>query len=316
MRTLASSIVILPLLFGCGDDDSTGDDPTGAATMVPATAGSDSSAGTTAPSSTTEDPPGTTTTGIPPGTTTDETADGSTEESGSTSAGGGDPGDWLLTVDRGSNPPRLVRADLAGGVVEVCSLAGAVDYLSIAFAPDGTLYGLNGTANRIDTINPCNCSFQIVGPTSLGPIALDRQGMESGELLAVDPALDALVRVDVATGLGTVIGPLGFMFGTADLAWSDLLQAPYAVEGDNDFLYTVDPVTGAATPGMPLSQDVTDPGLAVHPNDNGLYACSGDTLYTVDASTGLMTAVGPLGLTGACRTLTPPQTAIECIDSL
>ncbi len=59
---------------------------------------------------------------------------------------------------------------------------------------------------------------------------------------------------------------------------------------------------------------VTDPGLAVHPNDDALYVCDADTLFGLDPATGLLTPIGPLGLQGACRTLAAPQTAVACVD--
>lgn len=284
--------------------------------MTPVTSGSSSGPGMPESSAdaTTEPPGDTTVSPTDPSTTMvpDDTSDGSD----STTAGAGDPGDWLLTVDRGSSPPRLVRIDLTGAALEVCALAAVVDYASIAFARDGTLYGLNIVEGRIDRINPCNCSFQLVGPTSLGPLALGLSG-EDEQLLGIDPALDALVRVDQQTGLGTVVGPLGFFFGPSALAWSDALGQPYAIEADADYLFTIDPATGEADDGPMLSDDLTAPGLAVHPNDGLLYACDANILYTIDPGTGLMTQVSAaLGLTGGCQTLTPPQTAIDCIDSL
>lgn len=314
MRALAWSSLLVLLLVGC-DGGGSDDDPGGSGTMTPTSAGPGTSANTTEPSETTGPTPSDTT-APPPGTSSTTSPDETSEGSDSTSAGGGDPGDWLLTVDRTSSPPRLVRIDLAGEALEVCTLAGVVDYASIVFTRDGTLYGLNVVAGRIDEINPCNCSFQIVGPTSLGPVSL---GLGEGdeELLGIDPTLDALVRIDRRTGLGTVIGPLGFMFGPAALAWTEAPGQPYAIDSEFDYLYTVNPATGEATPVEMLPVDIVAPGLAVHPNDDMLYACDGNTLYTVDPNTALMTPVGPgLGLTGGCQTLTAPQTAVGCIDSL
>lgn len=312
MRALACSSILVSLLVGC-DGGGSDDDSSAAGTMTPASGGASTS--TTDPSDPTAPTPGDTTQ-APPGTSSTTQPDDPSEGSETTSADGGDPGDWLLTVDRGSSPPRLVRIDLSGAALEVCALAEVVDYASIAFGRDGTLYGLDVVQGRIDQINPCNCSFQLVGPTSLGPVALGLSDSDD-ELLAVDPALDALARVDLQTGLGTVVGPLDFMFGSAAIAWSDARGQLYAIEGDNDFLYTIDSATGVATPGMMLSSDLTAPGLALHPNDGVLYACDGDTFYTLDPATGLMTPAGPgLGLTGGCQTLTSPQTAVDCIDSL
>lgn len=321
MRILACSwtLGLLLLGLGCNGDDSGDDDNTSFGTVSPTTSGSDTTGGTTEVSttsaSTAEDDD---TTGPPPGTTTTTTGP-DVDTSGSddtTTAGMGDPGDWLLTVDRGSSPPRLMKIPLTGGAVEVCTLAAVADYASIAFTRDGTLYGLNVAAGRMDVINPCNCSFQIVGETSLGPVALSLSDNDE-QLLGVDAALDALVRVDLDTGLGTVVGPLGYFFGNAAITWSSALAQPYTIEAENDFIYTVAPGTGAATPGQPLTVDLVAPGLAVHPNDGVIYACDADILYTIDFASGLMTPVGaPLGLTGGCTTLTPPQTAVECIDVL
>jgi hypothetical protein len=322
MRRLAqlTSTTALLCLFASESACNGGaaDESDGGTTMLPGTTGpgTSSGSGSGGSGSTTLPPddtglPGTTSTGSGPG----PLDTGSEVDSGSTSAGG-EPGDWLLTVDRASSPPRLVKVGLAGGPVDVCALPASQDYTSIAFARDGTLYGHNATQARIDVIDPCTCSFQIVGPTSLGPVALGLAGIGDDGLLGLDPALDALVRVDVQTGLGAVIGPLGYLFEGSALAWSDALLQPYAVEGSNDYLYTVDPSTGAATPLQPLSPGVTDPGLAVHPNDDALYVCDADTLYGLDPGTGMMTEIGPLGLQGACRTLAAPQTAVACVDAL
>ncbi len=316
--TRAISLLCLAASVGACNGGAS-DEGDGGTTMLPGTAGPSTSAdaGST----------GTSTTGEPPDdtslpVTSDTSGPGPLDSTSSGSSGsddtsaGGEPGDWLLTVDRGSSPPRLVKVGLAGGPVEVCALPGNVDYTSLAFARDGTLYGHDAVQGRIDVIDPCTCSFQIVGPTSLGPIALGLAGVGDERLLGLDPALDALVQVDVETGLGAVIGPLGYLFEGSALAWSDPLQQPYAVEASNDYVYTVDPSTGAATPLQPLSPGVDDPGLAVHPNDDALYVCDGNTLYGLDPGTGSLTMIGPLGLTGACRTLAAPQTAVGCVDGL
>jgi hypothetical protein len=294
------------------------DEGEGGTTMLPGTTEPGTSSGV---DSTSEPPDDTMLPETSASTSSSDSGSGPPPDTGSESgsddtSAGGEPGDWLLTVDRGSSPPRLMKVGLAGGPVEVCALAASVDYTSLAFARDGTLYGHDAAHARIDVIDPCNCSFQLVGPTSLGSITLGLAAMGDDGLLGLDPALDALVRVDVETGLGTVVGPLGYLFEGSALAWSDALQLPYAVEGSNDYVYTVDPSTGAATPLQPLSPGVTDPGLAVHPNDDALYLCDGNTLYGLAPATGVLTEIGPLGLTGACRTLAAPQTAVACVDAL
>jgi hypothetical protein len=314
---LTRATCLFCLLVSAGACNGGGaDEGDGGTTATAGTVGTDAGPGTTGSGGTTSAPPDDT--GPQPGTDTSSGGplDGSSSESDTDDpSAGGEPGDWLLTVDRGSSPRQLVKVGLGGGSVPVCPLPASVDYTSLAFARDGTLYGHNAALGRIDRIDPCNCSFQIVGGTSLGPIALGLAGVGEEGLLGLDPALDALVRVNVDTGLATVIGPLGYIFEGSAMAWSDPLQQPYAVEGANDYLYAIDPTTGAATPLHPLSPGVTEPGLAVHPNDDALYVCDGNTLFTVDPSTGQMTASGPLALVGACRTLAAPQTAVPCLDA-
>jgi hypothetical protein len=169
---LTSTMMLLCVAASGGacNDGSTEDD--GGTTVLPGTAGLDTGTSTGTAAGTTEPPDDT---GPPPGSST-SSGSGSLpdtgSESGSDDSAGGEPGDWLLTVDRGSSPPRLVKAGLAGGSVEVCALPASTDYTSLAFARDGTLYGHNAAQARIDVIDPCTCSFQLVGLTSLGPIAL------------------------------------------------------------------------------------------------------------------------------------------------
>ncbi|MCH9685265.1 MAG: hypothetical protein K0V04_27765 [Deltaproteobacteria bacterium] len=314
MRTLArlspcSLLLVIACNGGQGDGESTD--------AMPTTMGTAVVTGTTAAVSTTDAP---TTTGLGSTTAAPESSTGVADSSGGDESGTTEGeillGPWLLTVDNGSNPPRLMRVGLDGGSTPICSLAATVDYTSVIFARDGTLYGHNAAANRIDVVDPCNCSFQIVGPTSLGSVVLSLGPADDDDLLAIDTDLDALARVDVGTGLATAVGALGFFFGPSSIAWSDLIVQPYVVEGDNDFLYSVAVATGESMALWPLSIDVTSPGLAVHPNDNGLYLCDGDMLYTVDPSNGMTLPVGSIGLEGSCQTLSPPQTAVDCIDRL
>src|SRR5690606_2515010 len=125
-------------------------------TMGPATTTGATGGSTTEPPGSTGPEPGTTSSTGPAPADSSSSGD---DDPGSDTSAGGEPGDWLLTVDNGSSPPRLVRAGLEGGAVPVCTLAASVDYTSLVFARDGTLYGYNAAQERLDAINPCNCSF-------------------------------------------------------------------------------------------------------------------------------------------------------------
>lgn len=257
--------------------------------------------GPIAPTTTDSDPTGTPSTG--------ETGPGDDD---TTTAGTGDAGQWLLTVDGAASPPVLVRIDLGTLQTEVaCELPGNSDYGSVVFSRDGTLFGNNEAQSRLDTINPCNCGFQLVGPTSAAALVLTLDHDDG--LLAVDPVLDALSRVDAETGLTDVIGGLAIDFVGAGAAWSDDLTGIYAVEDGTDQLFAIDERTGVAASTVALDVDVTSPGLAVHP-DGTFWMCSGSTLYELDPLTGAASEAGALELAGACTNLTAPRTSISCLD--
>ncbi len=317
MRPFACPWVFFALVgaaCGGGDDDGgSGESGSG----VTATMGTDPGGTTSTDGGPSGDPSGSgpASTSSGPSATDTGPLDSSSGDSGSSeTSAGGEPGDWLLTVDNGTSPPRLTRVDLDGGSVSACGLATSVNYNSIALTRDGTLYGHNAAASRLDRINPCDCSFQIVGSTSLGTISLGLDATDG--LLGIYPTLDALVEVDPQTALASIVGPVGAPFESASLAWSDLAGQPYAVEASTDSLYAVDVTTGAATLLHTLTADLINPGLAVHPNDDALYLCDGNSLYRVDPGSGALMMLGGLGLMGSCTTLTAPQAALACIDAL
>ncbi len=310
--------LVLALLVGaCGggsdDSDDANTSPTSGPTTGPTSTAGDSPTGGDATDAT-DGPMATsnasaTMTG--PMATTNDTADDTTADDTTTGVGG-DPGQWLLTVDNGASPPELVRQDLMTGTTEmVCAFPNGTVYDSIAFTRDGTLYAHNAGQSRIDTINPCNCGFQVVGPTSTGPLVLTTDADDG--MYAIEPTLDAFVRVDLQTGLANVVGGLGVDFGGVGAAWSDNLTGVYAIDDTTDQIFSIAEETGIATLTVALSQDVTNAGLAVHP-DGTFYACNGTTLYEVDSFSGEMTQVASMSLTGTCTNLTAPRTGIACLD--
>jgi hypothetical protein len=310
-RSRLSSALLLSCISACaGGDDGSGDTATGSTGMATGSEGSMSSA----PDDGDDDAPATDTsapTTDDPVTSTAPGTDTGTDDD-TTTGSAGDPGDYLLTIDSDASPPALVRIDLAAVGTEVlCELPGNAAYDSLVFSRDGVLFGNNQAQGRLETINPCNCGFQLVGSTSATSLVLTIAADDG--LFAIDPVLDALVEVDPDTGLANPIGGLAIDFAAAGAAWSDDLTGIYAVEAGTDLLYAIDERTGVAASTVGLDLDVTAPGLAVHP-DGTFWLCSGSTLLELDPLTGVATEAGELELTGACTNLTAPQTAIACLD--
>ena len=238
---------------------------------------------------------------------------GTHDSSGSTGMMGGEPGDWLLTVDDAANPPVVVRIDTNTGLGEVvCPLSATSSFNSIALARDGTLYVHNAAQGRIERVDPCDCGFQIVGPTSVGTLEISIDGDDG--LVGIGTTLDALYALDPETGLANAIGPLGLDFVGSGIAWSDSLPGVYAINDATTQLYSVSVETGNATLLATLSDLVTAPGIAYRASTDTAYVCDGNTLYELSTGSGILTAIGAIGLAGPCTSLAAPYLAEACLE--
>ena len=247
--------------------------------------------------------------------TSSPTSTGTGDDGASSSTGSPASGDWLLTIDNTAAPPTLVRIDITTGLGEtVCPLPGSASYSSLAFARDGSLYVHNSAAGRIERVDPCDCGFQIVGPTSTAALEIAVDADDG--LLGTDATLDALYALDAETGLANALGPVGLDLVGAALTWSDKLPlpGPFLIDDTNNQLHSLDVRTGMATLRATLTQMVTSPGLAYHPTLDAMFVCDTNTLYELDVTTGMMTSVGNIGLTGNCTSLTAPRSAQACLD--
>jgi hypothetical protein len=147
--------------------------------------------------------------------------------------------------------------------------------MSLEFGPDGTLYAVG------------NCN---PGPTECTPGA---------------PTYNSLYKVDVETGLFTLIGPTGARLFFMDLA-IDREDNMYGVTstlspsgGPLSTLYRIDIATGRATKVADLVGSSSIMGLSFDRERDKLYATDfysiNSALYLVDIKTGFLT---PLATTG------------------
>ena len=222
---------------------------------------------------------------------------------------------WIVTVDDQTNPNRLVRIDVETGAGdEVCKLNNNDGYNTSTFNRDGFLFAHNFTHARIEIINPCTCEIQIVGNTGVGNLPGITADQALG-LYGIEVNQDNFVDVNTDNGVATIVGPLNVNFGTGGLTWSDVEQAPYAINGSVDILYKIDTQSGNAEAIADLSYDFGTVGIELHPANEMIYACSNaDMLFSIDPDTGVVTPIGPIGLTGACDNLAAPWKPVACLD--
>jgi hypothetical protein len=134
------------------------------------------------------------------------------------------------------------------------------------------------------------------------------------QLYGTDGNTGNLLRVDAATGSGTVVGPLGFN-AAPGLAVDPRTDVMYASRGGgNPYLYTVNPATGAATfvgnSGLGFaaiaSLEFNAGGvLFAAVNIAGDGGTGADHLATLDKATGVATVIGPFG---TCSGVPTPAT--------
>jgi len=109
---------------------------------------------------------------------------------------------------------------------------------------------------------------------------------------------NTLVKFDTDTGIGTVIGPMGFggifagafsptgTFYTVTDTYGGTIEAPSS-------LATVNLATGQATPIASLPRNDID--MLQFSSSGTLYASQGSALYTVNIGTGALTRIGAFG---------------------
>ena len=146
----------------------------------------------------------------------------------------------------------FATSNAAKTVVGAATPEAGHGWTGLAGAPDGTLYAAStdGTASYLYTLDPLTGAATTVGEITGAPGIIAIACPVLGPLYGVDIVNDNLVRIDAATGAGTVIGPLGFDASYAqgmdfDEAGEVLYLAAYNVSGAGGELRIVDTETGA-----------------------------------------------------------------------
>lgn len=222
-----------------------------------------------------------------------------------------------LAVDYTTN--FLYDVDLSTGGVNNPRPLDGYRISGIDYGPGGTLYALGQGPNLTDPsffrIDVATGELTRIGSLGvnyhIGALAYDEQtGVMYGSQIPVS-GLGAIFTIDLATGAATVFQP-SIAAGAAIAFDGD--GRLWVLDSQYDFLWELDPDTGASINAMALPYDVSVlTRMDFDPTSGKMYVFEGaDTapvnqpsdLYTIDLATGALTHVGatasqfdPMGFT-------------------
>ena len=178
------------------------------------------------------------------------------------------------------------RVDVRNGaVLQTFQIPGGTDFTDIAFDPSGTMYGISTSRlYRVDTATGAVTNINDYGPTGLEALVFGADGT----LYGASGANGNLYRITIGPNnqvTSTLIFDMGYT-AAGDLAFSG--SNLYMTTEDN-LLVQVDPVARSAQPVGALGVSEV---LGLATSNNGItYAMAGTTIYSVDLSSGALTAV-------------------------
>jgi DNA-binding beta-propeller fold protein YncE len=201
--------------------------------------------------------------------------------------------------------------------------------MGIAASPTtGELFMVPTGFAQLYKVNPATGASTAVGPLGTSFIEGDIAFSPAGVLYACYGGGNSLYSINTTTGAATSLGSIPGSDDVSALTWynGQLLALDTHVNLDDiPRLYTLNPANGQVlstvvtniafpTPNNPLA------GMAVDPDTNTLYvAFNGpQSLYTLNPTTGVLTAVGALGFpsVGGLTFLVPEPTAAAAMAML
>lgn len=165
-----------------------------------------------------------------------------------------------------------------------------------------TLYATDGracTPSTLYELNPGDGSIlSTIGSTGVSGLTGLAVHPTTGVLYAVSTGGESctpnLYTLNTTTGSATLIGPLGVSGGKPDMAFN-ALGVLYTYTTSNGFLGTVNLATGAMTLIGDTTVEPWDIGLTFDLSGT-LIMTDGDTVYTVNTTTGVATTVASMGV--------------------
>ena len=225
-------------------------------------------------------------------------------------ANGGD----LIRLNMASGAATLVGStgivgDSGFSAVTALAINSAGEIFSTNVACDAVLYKIDpttgaGTSVALTT-GGADCGF---GCNNGGLLYPDALAFDASDVLYAVDSCNDLYTVDIATGVGTKIGPVGVAIRGIDFdPTTGVLWGGHGAGANRDNIYTIDTTTGAATlvgPTGVIIGGTTRPTPSLcFDEDGNLFATKGgggfdNLLISIDKSNGAGTVIAPITLGG------------------
>ncbi len=200
----------------------------------------------------------------------------------------------LVSVD--TNAGYVYEIDpTSGSTTTIVAIAdSSVGINTMDVREDGTAVVQDHVNLMIHQIDACAGTLTSIGATGVGNMCGISFG-PGGVLYGMDTTNDNLVQIDVGSGAGTVIGPLGLDVGNCGLAYDCGTDTLYGADGTSNQVFVLDSATGAASAFVSTGVPFSAVGLELDNATGLLLASTGADLYTVDPATGTTTYMGAMG---------------------
>ena len=210
----------------------------------------------------------------------------------------------IFTIDRATGSVLSVGSN---GISNLAALAFRPHPLPPLYATDGAGGGGGGTGgpSTLYRLDPRNGSvLQTIGPVGFNEVVGIAFHPVTGVLYGVSSpsaGTGELLRIDVETGAGTVVGSLSLPPPSGDNGTPDVAFAPsgqlYTWSENGDDLALVDVATGAATIVGDCVDSTSRTGLTIDAT-GAAFVKAGTTLMSVDRVTGACSGSLPLNAPG------------------
>ncbi len=205
----------------------------------------------------------------------------------------------LVTTHEGYDA--MVEIDKTTGVfgaMHTLSNVGTIISLDVSESGMAVVH-TNLSGRRLAVLDACNDQRTLFPPHGINGLGCGISFGPDGKLYAINSSNDSLYEMDLTTGQGTLIGPIGIDIENCGLAYDCKQNALIATTSSTDEVFRIDHITGAAYDIMQTTVPLTiSVGMEYDAATNSVFMATALELYQFELTTGVSTFIGNMDGTG------------------